>query len=125
LGRRLVRTAYLGRQSTLLAPLVLFHRLIELLVDRGLDLPDASALRAIRGRYEALLQQDLQNVELGLYPRELLFQMPLASYAKTLPWLLSEIARMGLRRASLSQGVLEALAPILHRNPSARTPESE
>jgi ubiquinone/menaquinone biosynthesis C-methylase UbiE len=100
LKRHLDRTAYVGRQLSLLAPLVLFHRAIELLVDRGLDLPDGVASRAIRERYEAMLRRDLANVEEGLYPRQLLFQMPLGAYARALPWLLPEIARMGLRRAT-------------------------
>lgn len=100
LRNRLEKTAYVTRQLCVLAPLVLFHRAIELLVDRGLNLPDAQSLRSLRQRYEELLARDLENVKQGRYPKELLFQLPLASYVMTLPSLLPEIARMAWRRAS-------------------------
>jgi ubiquinone/menaquinone biosynthesis C-methylase UbiE len=96
--RRLERTAYVAQHVSLVLPLVAFHRLVELLVDRGIDAPDATGRRSIRRRYEELLETDLHNVEAGVYPRELLFQMPLGSYARTAPWLVPEIVRMTLRR---------------------------
>jgi ubiquinone/menaquinone biosynthesis C-methylase UbiE len=118
--RRLDQTRYVARQLSLMAPLVLFHRAVELLVDGGLDLPDAVSFRAIRERYEALLERDWQNVQQGLYPRGLLFQMPLASYARTLPSLFAEMARMGLRRAARNPRDLPAEVDLCRYPPYFR-----
>ena len=115
--RQLERTAYMTRQVSLMVPMVLFHRLVELLMDRGLELPDSESRQALRRRYEALLREDLENVDAGIYPRELLFQMPLGSYALALPSLLPEIARMGFRRAARKSRDLPDLTD-LDRYPS-------
>jgi ubiquinone/menaquinone biosynthesis C-methylase UbiE len=59
--------------------------------------PDRSALGALTREYESLLARDLDNVERGLYPTQLLFQMPLRDYAMGIPRLLLEIPRAWLR----------------------------
>ncbi|TMA82079.1 MAG: class I SAM-dependent methyltransferase [Deltaproteobacteria bacterium] len=46
---------------------------------------------ALRERYEALLARDLANVDEGLYPRSLLYQIPFARYARTLPTFLVDL----------------------------------
>jgi hypothetical protein len=51
----------------------------------------------LRRRFEDLLARDLANVEAGLYPRELLFQMPLGAYTRRLPLLLGEMRRAAAR----------------------------
>jgi ubiquinone/menaquinone biosynthesis C-methylase UbiE len=61
------------------------------------ELP-ADVVRQIRDRFRALLDRDLDNVEAGLYPRELLFQIPFADYARALPRLVADTPRV-LRRA--------------------------
>jgi ubiquinone/menaquinone biosynthesis C-methylase UbiE len=59
---------------------------------------DRDAQRAIERRFDELLERDLRNVERGLYPASLLFQIPLKQYARRLPRLLAEVPRI-MRRA--------------------------
>jgi ubiquinone/menaquinone biosynthesis C-methylase UbiE len=49
---------------------------------------------ALRRRYDELLARDLANVEAGLYPRALLFQIPFGRYARALPSLLLDVPRI-------------------------------
>ncbi len=87
--RQLDRTAYRAQQWSILIPLVVLRQAIAAL---GLadGRPDDAAAAALQERYEALLARDLENVEAGLYPRTLLFQMPLGRYARALPRLLAD-----------------------------------
>ncbi|HTJ46658.1 MAG TPA: methyltransferase domain-containing protein [Kofleriaceae bacterium] len=50
--------------------------------------------RALRRRHEDLHARDLANVEAGLYPRDLLFQIPVADYMRALPSLLLDAPRV-------------------------------
>jgi ubiquinone/menaquinone biosynthesis C-methylase UbiE len=56
--------------------------------------PDAASLRALQDQYWALLAADLRNVEQGMYPPSLLFQLPLLTYAKALPHFLLDLPRV-------------------------------
>jgi ubiquinone/menaquinone biosynthesis C-methylase UbiE len=66
----------------------------------GLPRPAVSAaeLRALLARRAALHARDLANVDAGLYPRELLFDVPLARYARELPRLVRDLPRVLRRR---------------------------
>lgn len=55
-------------------------------------------LRAVLRRREALHARDLANVEVGLYPRELLFDIPVRRYLRALPQLLRDTPRVVRRR---------------------------
>jgi ubiquinone/menaquinone biosynthesis C-methylase UbiE len=46
---------------------------------------DKETIALIRARTEALWARDLQNVDDGMYPRELLFDIPIAEYARAFP----------------------------------------
>jgi ubiquinone/menaquinone biosynthesis C-methylase UbiE len=61
--------------------------------------PSREDLEELRRRLEALMARDVQNVEAGAYPRELLFQLPLGEYLRNVPDLAAEVLRM-MRRAS-------------------------
>jgi ubiquinone/menaquinone biosynthesis C-methylase UbiE len=50
--------------------------------------------RTLRRRHEDLHARDLANVEAGLYPRELLFQIPVADYVRAFPSLLLDAPRV-------------------------------
>jgi ubiquinone/menaquinone biosynthesis C-methylase UbiE len=50
----------------------------------------AGELRTLMRRHKALHVRDLENVEAGLYPRELLFDIPLRRYARALPRLMRD-----------------------------------
>ena len=58
--------------------------------------------KALRRRHEDLHARDLANVEAGLYPRELLFQIPVADYVRAFPSLLLDAPRVvrRMRRGS-------------------------
>ena len=61
--------------------------------------PDLRAvIPELRARTEALFARDLANVREGLYPRELLFQIPAATYARRLPQLLRDAPRVIARK---------------------------
>lgn len=49
-------------------------------------------------RYEQLLARDYDNAKMGIYPWSLLFQIPYATYARTLPRLLQDIPDILRRR---------------------------
>jgi ubiquinone/menaquinone biosynthesis C-methylase UbiE len=55
-------------------------------------------VRAVMRRRDALHARDLANVEAGLYPRELLFDIPVARYVRALPRLLRDTPRMVRRK---------------------------
>jgi ubiquinone/menaquinone biosynthesis C-methylase UbiE len=50
--------------------------------------------RALRRRHEDLHARDLANVEAGLYPRELLFQIPVADYMRAFPSLVLDTPKI-------------------------------
>jgi ubiquinone/menaquinone biosynthesis C-methylase UbiE len=93
----LARTAYQAQQSAIRWSLVAAHLGLRSFV-RPKDVPSARDLVALRRRLDRLLERDFENAQSGLYPRELLFQMPVAEYVSQLPGLAAEVVRM-LRRA--------------------------
>ena len=96
--RRLDRAAYLAQQWSVLYPLVVASRVADLVANRARARGAAKEVRQeARQRFHALLKRDLENVEAGLYPRALLFQIPFGAYARTLPRLIRDIPRV-LRR---------------------------
>ena len=91
-GTQLDRLAYHAQQWSLRVPLATLRMLtLALSPPAGADAPDTAARTAFERRYEELLERDLANVEAGLYPRSLLFQLPIATYAWRLPRLLADI----------------------------------
>jgi ubiquinone/menaquinone biosynthesis C-methylase UbiE len=58
---------------------------------------DAAVLRLLQQRRQELHRRDLENVDAGMYPRELLFDIPTRRYLRQLPKLLAD-ARNVLRR---------------------------
>ena len=51
-------------------------------------------LRAVLRRRKALHERDLENVDAGMYPRELLFDIPLRQYARAFPRLVRDTPRV-------------------------------
>jgi ubiquinone/menaquinone biosynthesis C-methylase UbiE len=97
LRHRIDRVAYRAQQWSIQFPITTARRVALALTPRQHP-PDAAAVAAVWRRYDDLLERDLQNVEAGLYPRALLFQIPLRSYASVLPGLVRDIPRV-VRRA--------------------------
>ena len=92
-----IRWAYRGQQAGLQYTCALAQILIRRLVLRERPEFTPAEGRAVRRRYVDLVTRDLANVEEGLYPRPLLFQIPFREYARTLPRLALDLPRV-LRR---------------------------
>jgi ubiquinone/menaquinone biosynthesis C-methylase UbiE len=92
---RLIRTAYLVQQWSILYALVGINRIVHLIAKREpVRQPPQETREEIRWRFRALLERDLGNVEAGLYPKALLFQIPFGAYARALPKIMRDIPRL-------------------------------
>lgn len=60
--------------------------------------PPAAEARAAIRRFRALLDEDLANARAGLYPRSLLFQLPLADYLRRVPEGVRDLPRIARRK---------------------------
>ena len=87
-----VRGAYRAQQASIRNSLILAHGALRAL-STGPMAPSAESLTALRREYDALLDRDLENVEAGLYPADLLFQLPLLDYALTVPRFVFDLPR--------------------------------
>lgn len=80
---------YLALHEAIRLPLIGAHRLTALVARlaarRKPPARDLELERAVRGRYWQLLERDFDDAKSGLYPRELIFDMPLGAYAQSLP----------------------------------------
>lgn len=93
-ARRTVdRYLYRARQYGLTLSLAIPGRLWTLVLSPGLPGLDARVLGILQRRYERLLERDLANVDAGIYPRELLYQLPLLGYLRHLPEALADVPR--------------------------------
>ncbi|MCC6873464.1 MAG: class I SAM-dependent methyltransferase [Sandaracinaceae bacterium] len=90
--------AYRAQQLSLLVPAAVAQRVVRLVGRASAPRPSTRELMALRRRYEGLIAKDLQNARDGLYPRKLLFSMPVATYAKALPQLFADFPRSIRRR---------------------------
>jgi ubiquinone/menaquinone biosynthesis C-methylase UbiE len=95
--REAYRAAYHAQQRTLLFQCLATHQVLRKMA--GFEMkPSRRAVRDIRRSYFALLERELENVEQGYYPRDLLFQLPVADYARLLPRMVADFPRT-IRRA--------------------------
>jgi ubiquinone/menaquinone biosynthesis C-methylase UbiE len=92
-----IRWAYRGQQASLQYTCALLQMLVRRFMLREQVAIDPSLVLAVRRRYLDLVRRDLAQAEAGLYPKSLLFQMPLRSYARALPALAKDMPRV-LRR---------------------------
>jgi len=119
----LTRAAYRAQHRALALQATLVGEAVRLAATRRLPRPADRALgRVLAARFEALMARDLANVEAGLYPRRLLFQLPVAAYARRLPALIGDLPRVADRArrrdfCDLPAAVdLEAYPPYYRRN---------
>lgn len=87
-----VERLYRAQQRAWQVPSIAVQVAIRRAFGLGLT-PSREQIAAVERRRDNLLALDLENVHQGLYPRSLLFQIPLATYAKRLPRLAVEIPR--------------------------------
>jgi ubiquinone/menaquinone biosynthesis C-methylase UbiE len=93
LFRTLDRARYRARQYSLVASLAVPGRLWSMLLSPRQARIEPRHLELLRQRYEQLLERDLGNAEQGIYPRELLHQLPLLGYLRRLPEALTDLPR--------------------------------
>ena len=98
LRTQLDRAGYLAQHNGLALSLGLLLRAFHLTMQPSLERPPVAALKSLRKRFLDLLDADLENVERGLYPRSLLFQLPITSYLRAAPAAMIEGPRIVLRR---------------------------
>ncbi len=97
LARPVQRAAYRAQQTTWLINCLAAHRLLRSVSGMKIE-PGSNAVAEVRRRYADLLARDLSNVEDELYPDRLLFQMPVAGYARRFPKLVRDFPR-AIRRS--------------------------
>jgi ubiquinone/menaquinone biosynthesis C-methylase UbiE len=108
LPRELARYAYRAQQAAIRLPLVAAHIGLRPFGQRRGVRPEPADMKALQRELEALLERDCLNVEQGLYPTRLLFEMPVAEYLRQLPSLATEVLRT-LRRSK--QRIVRELPP--------------
>jgi ubiquinone/menaquinone biosynthesis C-methylase UbiE len=91
--------AYGAQHLGMLVPATLTQRLVRFVGRRSGPRPSREDLEHLHRRLRALFEQDLANVEAGLYPRRLLFRVPVASYAWAFPQLVADLPRFVRRRS--------------------------
>ena len=89
---------YLALHEAIRLPLVGAHRLTSLIARvaarRQAPERDRRLERAVRERYWQLLARDFDNARIGLYPRQLLFDVPFGEYAQSVPRFLRDAPRI-------------------------------
>lgn len=88
-----VRGAYRAQQASIRYGLMAAHGVFRAL-QRRQSAPSPVALEALEREYHALLERDLANAEAGLYPSDLLFQIPLREYALAMPRFILDLPRV-------------------------------
>lgn len=119
----LTRAAYRAQHRAMALQAAVLGEAVRLAATRRFRRrPDRALARLLAARFEALMARDLANVEAGLYPRRLLFQMPVATYARRLPALLGDLPRVAERARrrdfqDLPAGIdLDVYPPYYRRN---------
>ncbi|MCE9572816.1 MAG: class I SAM-dependent methyltransferase [Deltaproteobacteria bacterium] len=95
---RLDRVAYRTQHLSFLLNATVLQETARLVTRTPRAAIDGDVLRALRRRHAELHASDLANVDAGLYPRELLFNIPLRDYARAFPALVRDTARIIRRK---------------------------
>ncbi|MBX3274715.1 MAG: methyltransferase domain-containing protein [Sandaracinaceae bacterium] len=90
--------AYGAQHLGMLVPAAVAQRVVRLVGGVAAPTPDRKTIEELRKRLRALMAKDLANVEEGLYPRRLLFQVPVGKYARAFPRLVLDFPRSIVRR---------------------------
>ena len=81
---------YLALHEAIRLPLLGLQRLTFAMAGQR-SAPNKALVRNVRRRYRQLLAQDFENARRGLYPMQLLLELPLRAYARRLPRLLLDV----------------------------------
>ena len=96
LSRNALRTAYRAQQRGFFLQCLAAHRVFRSLMG-GEFRPRPDELAALEAGYEQAIERDWADADADVYPRQLLFQLPAAEYAKVLPKLVSDFPRIARR----------------------------
>jgi len=96
--QRLESARYKVQQHGLAVGFGVFMRAFHYMMKPEHRAPTMPELMILNRRFDDILERDLQNVRDGLYPREMLFDLPVTSFMKVLPYALVELPRI-LNRA--------------------------
>lgn len=103
------RIAYRSQHLSLLINATVMQEAARLVMRTRRPQIDPAELRALLRRRVALHARDLANVDAGLYPRELLFDIPFRRYARALPRLVRDAPRVARR---MKQGDFRDIPPV-------------
>jgi ubiquinone/menaquinone biosynthesis C-methylase UbiE len=92
------RLAYRSQHASLLVQATLVQEATRLAARMPRPRLSAAEIRAVLRRRSELHARDLANVEAGLYPRALLFDIPVGRYMRALPQLLRDAPHIVRRR---------------------------
>ena len=92
--RLLDRLAYRSQHFSFLVNATLMQEAARLVTRTPRPKVDARQLRTVLRRRDQLHARDLANVEAGMYPRELLFDVPVGQYMRALPKLMRDTPRV-------------------------------
>lgn len=95
---RLDRVAYRAQHLAFLVNATVLQETTRLLTRTPRPRMSAALLALLRRRVDALFERDLANVRDGLYPRDLLFQIPTRDYARAFPRLALDVPRVVRRK---------------------------
>ena len=87
---RLDRLAYRSQHLSFLINATVMQEAARMLSRKRRPDLAASELRVLMRRHKALHEVDLANVDAGMYPRELLFDIPMRRYARAFPRLVRD-----------------------------------
>lgn len=90
--------AYGAQHVGMMVPAAIAQRVVRFVGGARSPRPDRRAVKALNRRVRELLEKDLANVERGMYPRRLLFSIPVSTYARQLPLLFADVPRAIWRR---------------------------
>lgn len=91
---RLDRLAYRSQHLSFLINATVMQEAARLVTGTPRPVLSQAELRALLRRRNALHARDLANVDEGMYPRELLFDIPVRRYARALPRLVRDTPRV-------------------------------
>lgn len=106
---RFDRVAYRAQQYSFLLNATVLQETARVLTRTPRAAVPEGVLAALRRRTEELLRRDLENVRTGMYPRELLFQIPARHYMRALPRLILDTPRIVRRK---KRGAYKDIPPV-------------
>ncbi len=92
------KLAYHSQHLSLLIPAIVLDETARLVTRTKRPVIDLAVLREIQQRRVELHRRDLANVDEGLYPRAMLFDIPMGRYLRALPGLIRDMPNVVRRK---------------------------